>query len=252
MDFYFENFLTGFKDGLVKSAEEPAASIFDIGGAMFPNVSSQTKWRFARVSDKLHLNDGSHTYSFHLPDGEQEYDFPVRKLVEEGHEFGKDAHSSGTVQVHRADPGSIYFTLQDGHHNPTYTFKHVNAEQWRAIPKSRNGHNKPAIQLDKEAFLKAAYEPGMMDAIVAKLSQGVRGTGKALMATGNNPLMTAGLGLAGGAAYDIGKRTLYNSPEENEQETAGDRLKRYLVPSIGLGLTGTALRGTFPHYPGYQ
>lgn len=245
MDFYFASFLTGFKDGLSKVANDQS-SIFDIDGAMFPNIESQTKWQFARVNDHLQLHDGNHLYCFHLPEGEQEHDFPIKKVVQDVHQFGENATSKGSVQVHRADPGSIYFTLQDGRNNPTYTFKHINGEQWRAIPKVKK-HQEPQV-IDKEAFLKSAEEGGFMDKLVGGIAEGGRGAIRGVMSTGHDPMMAAGVGLLGGAAYDLGKRHLYNTPEENAEETVMDRLKRYLIPSVGLGLAGAMTKGTFPKY----
>jgi hypothetical protein len=245
MDFYFSQFLTGFKDELAKQANEQS-SIFDIGGDMFPNITSQTKWQFARVGEHLQLHDGNHLYCFHLPEGDQEHDFPVRKIVQEAHKFGDNADKRGSAQIHRADPGSIYFTLQDGHNNPTYTFKHITGEQWRAIPKAKK-HIEPQV-IDKEAFLKSAGEGGFMDRLVGGIAEGGRGAIRSVMATGHDPLMSAGVGLLGGAAYDLGKRHLYNTPEENAEETTIDRLKRYLIPSAGLGLMGAMAKGTFPKY----
>lgn len=244
MDLYIENFLTGFKDELNKQADEHNG-IFGISGAMFPTISSQTKWQFARVGEHLQLHDGNHLYCFHLPEGDQQHDFPIRKVVQEPHEFGHNASSKGTVQVHRADPGSIYFTLQDGRQNPTYTFKHISEEKWRAIPKVKSSN---PVVIDKEAFLKSAEESGIMDKIVGGLTGTFKGGVRAVMETGVDPLASAGVGLLGGAAYDMGKRHLYNSPEENAEETKMDRLKRYLIPSIGLGLTGGLLKGTFSKY----
>lgn len=249
MDFYFADFIEGLNYGLSKVAEGP--NLFDISGSIFPNINSQAKWQFARTKEHLHLNDGNNVYCFHLPEGEKEHDFPVTKLDNVClHEFGKDAVSKGTAQIHRADPGSIYFTIQDGHSNPTYTFKHVNGEQWRAMPKVRST---PASAIDKEHFIKGAAEAltkhaNALDAVLKGVDGAARVGARGVMALGHNPLASAGLGLAGGAAYDLGKRTLYNSDSENEEETVGDRLRRYILPTAGLGLTGTALNGTFSNY----
>lgn len=253
MDFNFAEFIMGLNDALTKQAEE--GSIFDISGSVFPNVTSQSKWQFARTNEHLHLNDGQRVYCFHLPEGEKEEDFPIKKLDDVCfHEFGKDHVNKGTVQVHRSDPGSIYFTMQDGHKNPTYTFKHVNGTDWRAIPKVKAPNT--TAQIDAEAFVKGAqdmlHEDGAAGKILSTLLGGVdaagRGAVRGTMALGHDPLLSAGAGLMGGIGYDVAKRSLYNSKEENEAETAGDRLKRYLLPTAVMGLTGAAAKGAFPNY----
>lgn len=247
MDFDFADFLMGLTDGLKKTANE--GSIFDQGGAIFPNITSQAKWQFARTGSHLQLHDGNHVYNFHLPEGEKEYDFPAVKEDHPGlHEFGKDAHNTGTAQIHRADPGSIYFTLQDGRNNPTYTLKHVNASQWRAIPKQRaNGH-----QIDKEAFMKGVHDKLAEGGLLDVLTKGVDGLGRGAvrsgMALGHDPLLSAGAGALAGGLYDIGKRTFYNSEEENKEETGMDRLKRYLLPAIAAGGIGATTKTLFPNY----
>jgi hypothetical protein len=48
----------------------------------------------------------------------------------------------GKAQVHRSDPGSMYFTIQEGHNNPTYTLKHMGDSKWKAILKARKVKDK--------------------------------------------------------------------------------------------------------------
>lgn len=248
MDFDFAEFLQGINDHLSKNAEE--GSIFGMtGGAIFPTISSQAKWQFSRTNTHLQFHDGNNVYNFHLPDGEHEHDFPAVKQEHEApHEFGKDAVSRGTAQIHRADPGHIYFTLQDGRSNPTYTLKHVNGDQWRAIPKHKTVSN----PLDKEAFIKGALEKlaegGLLDAIAKGVDGMGRGAIRGGMALGHDPLLSAGAGLGLGAAYDVGRRGFYNTDEENAEESGMKRLARYLAPAAAMGITGAVAKGTFPNY----
>jgi len=252
MNLDFSEFISGFNDQLSKVGENES-SIFDIHGAMFPTISAQSKWSFARGDNHLHLHDGSNVFAFHLPEGEQDYDFPAAKLDNVAvTDFGKDS-TTGVAQVHRSDPGSIYFTLQDGNKNPTYTFKHVGGSQWRATPKHAT-KVKP-IEIDKEAFIKAATdyaEKGPIATVLDNILKGTDSAGRGMirggMALGHDPVLSAGAGLLGGAMYDVGKRTFYNSEEENAEETRMDRLKRYLIPALGLGVAGSAAKGLFPNY----
>lgn len=253
LDIY--QFIAGFNSALNKTANEEAEpNIFDVKGSLFPTTNTQSKWRFARSENHLQLNDGNTIYAFHLPEGEKDYDFPMTKLeTTNPYEFGKDASSHGTAQVHRADPGSIYFTIQDGKKNPTYTFKHIEGSQWRAMPKVKH-------HIDANNFIKgaedAANDPGLLDQIFHGVEQTGRGLIRGTMALGHDPVASTAAGLLGGAAYDFGKRSLYNTEEENQEETVMDRLKRYLIPAAGLGLTGLAAKNTFPnyysHFPEYR
>ena len=252
MKFYFDDFIKGVNDQITKHANE-GGSIFEITGSIFPTIANQSKWQFAKSGDELHLHDGNNGYYFKMPEGEKEHDFPLHKIEKDTtHSFGSEATHRGTVQVHKADPGSIYFTLQDGLKNPTYTFKHITGNKWRAIPKVKTLH--APTEIDKEAFIKAAFDANQqgwagkaLSGIINGADAAGRGVIRGTMALGHNPLLYAGAGLAGGALYDVGKRTLYNSKEENEEETLGDRLKRYIVPSAGLGLIGAGAR-TFDRY----
>ena len=255
MEFNFSDFILGLNDALVKAGNEEAVpNVFDVKGSIFPTIASQTKWHFARNHEHLHLSDGNNVYSFHLPEGEQEHDFPVVKKESLSiHEFGLDAHGQGTAQVHRADPGHIYFTLQDGHKNPTYTFKHESEDKWRAIPKVK--HESHSV-IGHEEFIKGASsvfdEQGLAAGVLDKLVKGMDTVGRAgirgTMALGDDPMLSAGAGLLGGAAYDLGKRHFYNSNEENEQEDWKNRLPRYLLPAAALGGTGALAKNLFPNY----
>jgi hypothetical protein len=135
MNLYIDEMMAGIQE--VMSLYKQGASIFEMGsGNLFPNLNSQKMWQFSRGEKHLHLSDGEHTYSFHgdLADEDTELekmpDVPLPDLF-------KDSKTKGKAQVHRADPGSIYFTLQEGTRNPTYTFRHVGNSKWKAIPKKR-------------------------------------------------------------------------------------------------------------------
>lgn len=256
MDLYLSEFISGFHTSLNKKAdpifEGPEES------SIFSNIESQAKWHFARKDGHIHLSDGNIVHSFHLPSGEDhDYDFPlVKKKDIPFNEF----ESEGTAQVHKANPGFLYLTLHDGKTNPTYSFKHVSEDQWRASPKVKKAEE--AKSIDREAFLaglQKASEEGMLHNILDYGLKGIGGAAKAglntALAPGFNPTMAAGIGLAGGAAYDLGKRHLYNTPEENEQESGLKRALRYAAPAALLGGMGLATSTAFPnyykHYPVY-
>lgn len=248
-NLYIEEFVEGMRS---KMAEEPMGSMFDLGGsAIFPRLENQAKWQFARKDKHLRLNDGTHVYAFHLPHGEkEEEDFQIERQEDiPVVNFDKDVDASGTAQIHRADPGSIYFTLHDGHTNPTYTFKHTGGKTWKGIPKLRK---KTPIIGDEfikgaEEYIKSAASTDFFNNIIGgglnMAARGATGLKNLVLAPGWNPGKAALIGAGIGGAYDLGKRTFYNTEEENAQETGLQRASRYVLPAAGLGLLGAAEGG---------
>jgi hypothetical protein len=259
MKLYLSEFLDGVQQALsTKTAED----IFTIGNdtSIFPTIEGQTTWHFAKSPTRLHLNDGQKVHAFEIiGKASVKHDFPLKKLKDVPfHEFEEGAKTSGTAQVHKANPGLLYVTLHDGINNPTYTFKHISEDSWRAIPKVKSAEETP-IEIDPDQFLagvsKVADTP-VLDSILKGIDWTARKGVNAVMAPGLDPLKAAGIGLLGGAAYDIGKRTLYNTPEENEQEGGLQRLSRYALPAATLGglgnLTSSLFTNYYDHYPLYK
>jgi hypothetical protein len=224
---------------IIKAANENS-EFFQQNGNTFPNITSQTKWQFARQDGHIHLTDGLQVYSFNLPEGEKEDAFPAKKIEQSNFQF-KDKGQS--AQIHRADPGQIYLTLHNGKNNKTYTIKHDYEDNWKFIPKQKK-IDKIAFELGVRDKLASAHP------ILDKIFQGVNSAGKlgvkAVMNLGKDPLASAALGLGLGTIYDLGKRTLYNTPEENAAEMRNQRIARYVLPTIGMGLVGGAA-GMFPN-----
>lgn len=241
------DFIDGFRQKLKKANEMPTIpTVFTTDtGSIFPTSETQTKWKYAKKGGKLQLHDGNIIHQFSFSEDEKgDQDFPMTKIEDASYfDFGKDMDSTGTAQVHRSNPGHIYVTLHDGKTNPTLNIKHVNEMTWRASPKLKK---KAEETLD-------SFRQGIKDklAFLNGLTQGIQTAGNYLtdgiMSIGNNPLASAGVGLGLGAAYDLGRRTFYNTDEENEQETGTQRLSRYLIPSLGLGLTGGMMHSMAPN-----
>jgi hypothetical protein len=105
------------------------ANVFSQPWTLFPHTTSQSTWHFSLGKNVLHLSDGTKTYSFtgmlDLKDAtlKKVPDVPLA-------DFYSNATSRGKAQVHRSDPLSIYFTMQDGRQNPTYTLSHLHDEVW--------------------------------------------------------------------------------------------------------------------------
>lgn len=142
MNVYLSEVLAGFQETV--DLYKQGNNIFEMGNhAMFPNVQSQQKWRYARDDKNIRLSDGQNAYSFTAPEGvHHEQEFPLERTDGPGlHEFEQGATSKGLAQVHRADPGHIYFTIQEGKNNPTFTFRHVGENKWKGIPKVKKKKN---------------------------------------------------------------------------------------------------------------
>lgn len=225
--------------------------------APLPTFNQQAKWQFAKKDNQVQLHnpvDGV-VYHFDLPSGlaDEGVSEAYRSPDKTKNEFhSSEAHSA---QVHRSDPGSIYFTVQEGNKNPTYTVRHVGGLKWHFVPKARS--SKPEtpkipqsaqhVEQVKEAFLKIAdapwYDP------VAAFGRASEGAVKGLAEIGRpNPWATAAVGAGAGLAYDQIKRNLYNTEEENQKETLGDRAKRVLIPGAAAGLVGKTLHGGLQNY----
>lgn len=113
-------------------------NIFDLPGTLFPHTTSQSTWQFSLGENFLHLSDGTSTYSFigklDLKDAKLKKvsDVPLA-------DFYINATSKGKAQVHSCGPFRIYFTIQDGKKNPTYTLRHYDDDAWRVKPSSGGG-----------------------------------------------------------------------------------------------------------------
>lgn len=282
-DLYFEDFAEGFEAFLHKQANEHLFSSPN-NASLFPTSSSQAKWKYAKSTNFLRLHDGQKVYSFSFPKGHsRDEEFEAHREPDHEHtKFEEGATEKGLAQVHRSDPGSIYFTLQEGKDNPTYTFKHLGESTWRGVPKKRKakevvlpgvdasavaegvkaatiGYNEDEPK-ESRSVKKADFSPFKWAAGSGAhaLQRGVMSPGEGVFNIGGGnsvPMGMAGmaaLGGAGGLAYHLGKKHLYNTQEENEQEKEqGNKhlLRRMLIPAAGLSLLGGAQASLFDtHY----
>lgn len=257
-DLYYEDFVEGLESVLHKMGNEHLFTSPN-NASLFPTLTSQAKWKFAKGDDFLRLHDGQKVYAFHLPTGtSNEETFEAHRLDDvEPSSFADGAKQQGLAQIHRADPGSIYFTLQEGQTNPTYTFRHMGEANWRGTPKARKVKAETILGVHVPALMdgvKAAFELRKEGFSPLKwlAGPGAHGLQRALMSPGEgafhiadrgaNPLLgmagMAGIGAGAGALYHLGRRTLYNTPEENaEEDEQGMKplLRRMAVPALGLG-----------------
>ena len=282
MKLYADDFSEGVKE--MMELYKQGNNIFDIkGGSLFPHNTSQKTWEYAKEGDNIHLSDGTHTYSFkgQLAD----YDSELEKMPEVPlPDIFHNAQSKGKAQVHRSDPGSIYFTMQEGKNNPTYTLKHVGDNKWKAIPKKKKikdmlkqpitPHNvnlehvkegmlKELEEMVKEGFLQgldkglgqiaqeAVNLPANLALLPAKMTgpiSGGNGATESLSSALGNAGLAGGIGALGGGAYHLAKRKMLNTQEENAQEDAegGHLLKRMLLPGAGMAGLNLAGRQMFP------
>lgn len=250
MNIHLQDFIEGFAEQT--SVNKQANAAFDQGGhSMFPNITSQQKWKYTHDNNKLHLSDGAKVYSFSHGGMQEENDFPVKRETEiDQTEFDKLPGKKGLAQIHRADPGSIYFTLQEGTKNPTLHLKHQGGDDWKAVPKKKKKKSGPIMVVNpetvKEAMLSKISElkkkAGVADA-VNSVYHAAHLPGVRLPGTENSPwidfLGKAGIGAGLGGAYHVARQQLYNTDEENaaENENKAVLAKRLLAPAAALGVT---------------
>lgn len=242
MQIDVNSFAEGFLEtmDLLKKGED----VFNMGdGPMFPTFDTQHKWKFAKYPNEIHLSDDQHVYGFKLPEGEHEdHEFVVERLPGTEHgSFGKGATHTGLAQVHRADPGSIYFTMQEGYKNPTYTFRHVGGTKWKGIPKKKAAKKTPKMVEVKSAeefsnHVKVAFDWHRLNMNAGHAVNNTLKTAPKLMdLMASHPWSSALAGLGIGGAWDLGQRSLYNTEEENQQESPWMRMARWAAPAAALG-----------------
>lgn len=158
--------------GSTTTAPADGQGMFSRAGqpSIFPTRESQVKWRFAHDDRGLRLFDGEKVYAFELPDG-LAHDKPVTARQKEIPVTEFAGGTEGPVQVHHSNPGTVYFTLQEGRSNPTFTLQHHQGDEWRLIPKPRRNPIQTKVrQVRRLADLimtsqrKTAAAPGMADA----------------------------------------------------------------------------------------
>ena len=63
MKLHLNDFTAGVNEMI--ELHKQGNNIFEItGGSLFPHNTSQKTWEYAKEGNKLHLSDGTHTYSF--------------------------------------------------------------------------------------------------------------------------------------------------------------------------------------------
>jgi hypothetical protein len=121
--------------------------IFEQPNSLFPHSVSHTTWHFSIGENFVHLSDGTHTYSFVGQLGGAELkkmpDVPLP-------DFFNHAKSKGKAQVHRSDPSSIHFTIQDGQKNPTYTVTHKGSDIWTVYHKDQERESRDTTLVIQE------------------------------------------------------------------------------------------------------
>ena len=275
MNVYFDEVIAGIHDTL--ALYKQGQNIFEIkGGSLFPNIDRQAMWKFSRGQKHLHLHDGQQTYSFGGELGDEDVD--MEKLPDVPlPDLYNNSVAKGKAQVHRSDPGSVYFTLQEGNRNPTYTLRHLGDNKWRAIPKKKKVKEqlaapaaipnvnveslKQGMAQELEMFIKES-DGGAQDffnhAAGKALTGGINGLEHLVMAPGRiggapssgsgafgNAAKAGLLGAGLGAGYDLLKRKVINTPEENEQEDWRNSLKRIGIPALGMAGLNMGQRSLF-------
>lgn len=244
MDLYLDEFMRGIKETM--ALHKQGESIFEMGGGnLFPTMGKQQMWQFSKAPGHIHFSDGMKSYSFKHEGELNEDDLDLEKIPDVPlPDLFKDSTSKGKAQVHRSDPGSIYFTLQEGTRNPTYTFKHTGGQKWKAIAKKRKAKEalkEPAFianvnaEAIKEGMLKQAMEM-LKSAEGGALDFFNRAAGGALNATVNAPLS---IGLAPGRVGGAPAGGLNAPNMDTTGQMFGNAAKAgVLGAGVGLGYHG--------------
>ncbi len=279
MNLYLDEFMQGINETL--QLYKQGNNIFEMkGGNMFPTIDKQHMWQYARGPKHIHFTDGTSTYSFSGDLGEE--DTELEKIPDVPlPDIFTNAEAKGKAQVHRADPGSIYFTLQEGTRNPTYTFRHTGDSKWRAIPKKK----KVKEQLKEPAYIpninaeqlkqgmvqeleEIIKQSGFLDSFNHAAGDAITGAiegGKNLALapgriggatnSGSNAFANAGkaalLGGGIGLGYHGVKRHFLNTPEENETEDSSTLLRRIALPALAMAGLNAGQRSIFGNPGGY-
>jgi hypothetical protein len=284
MKLHFDELIAGMQD--MMSLHKQGQNIFEMkGGNLFPTLDRQNMWQYARGPKHIHFSDGTKTYSFSGDLADEDTDLEKTPDVPLPDMYANST-AKGKAQVHRADPGSIYFTLQEGTKNPTYTFRHTGDSKWRAIPKRKKARAalaaplpaldnvnvekvKEGMVFELENLMKTAQggSGGLLDffnhAAGNAVPSAIEGAKNVAMAPGMiggapsegmHPLVSAGLaGAVGGGlglTYHGAKRHFFNTPEENAREDQDKTtlLKRVGIPALaGAGLN-LAQRSAAPDF----
>jgi hypothetical protein len=250
MKLDINDFSEGVKD--ILALYKQGNNIFEMkSGDLFPHNTSQSTWQFAKDNGNIHFSDGTHTYSFK---GDlSEYDTELEKMPEAPlPNVFSNAKIKGRAQVHRSDPGSIYFTLQEGRNNPTYTLKHQGDSKWKAIPKPRKVKAqlketvtplnvnlekvKEGMLKELEEFIKEGDGPSFFDNANHVIGRGVQGLANGItklpllpgriggevpvQQSDNGPISTEGAGTIAGNALlasgiGAGSGLLYHLAKRN-------------------------------------
>ena len=283
MNLYLDEFMRGIKETL--ELHKQGQSIFEMGGGnLFPTSEKQQMWQYSKAPGHIHFSDGVNTYSFKHDKELAEEDLDMEKIPDVPlPDLYKDSTGKGKAQIHRSDPGSIYFTLQEGTRNPTYTFKHTGGQKWKAIIKKKKAKaalQQPAFipnvnaEAIKEGMLKQALEMSKsaeggaldffnnaagsaMNAVVntphtLALAPGRIGGDNPANDTGGQMLGNAAkAGLVGaglGLGYHGLKRHFWNTPEENAEEGPNALARRVALPALGMAAANAGERSMFPNY----
>jgi hypothetical protein len=228
----------------------------------FPMLSTQTTWRYSRKGDTLHLHDGHNTFSFKYPENLADEDVPSERLPDSNKfDYENDAKEKGTAQIHRADPGSIYVTLQDGRNNPTFTLQHQTGSTWKISPKKRLKKILPetvqTVEVDPSSVIDGAIkEADAYNAFTDVAGAGLDGMGNALgkgiQMVGQHPYLAAGGALATAlAVHEMSKKEDGSSPSlyDSASDMAGGAMKGLglasLAHNVALPIANSAMGGNY-------
>jgi hypothetical protein len=215
----------------------------------------------------LQLNDGSTTHTFKAKDGNININ-GNEDVIKEVNTTFTAAGKTGTAQVHKADFGSIYFTLMDGTTNPTLTVSHKTGDVWSLIRKGAIKTSDHVIEVDKN-FIDGLLKEASLTQIDKNLGSLAHDTifntvpdifmlpsrfGMGSSAYSDEPAKSnadwqnIGLGVGVGGVVGGLSKFIYDKYKGNKKSDMADYLKWIGAGAVGLPLVGTLQNMAFPSY----
>lgn len=173
------------------------------GENILPYLESQRKWRYARHPQGIRLSDGTHVWSFDMPEFAAETGRATRAADPNILSWESGASERGTAQVHRSSPDSIYLTLHNGRENPTFHLEHMEGKNWKYIPGKKlrerllqRAAESSQVEINPESLLEGGVKAAMDFGLGANDMN--RMLWKGIDLVKGHPLLAAGALLGGG------------------------------------------------------
>ncbi len=217
--------------------------------AVFPEIKKQKTGLLGKTGNNffLQFNGNQYTFSGKLAKDKTSH---VTRIVDPV--VLQKSEDTFPIQIHSSNKDFLYFSISDGIKNPSYVLLRLDDKnKWTVTPVNDS--------VDKQAFVEGIVKEAnailnAIDDFVVKPTANLAGHGvnlsyHAAMLPGQGNLFTNVLIGAGlGGLYDFGRRSMFNTKEENDKEDTLQRVARYLLPAIAYPMIGGIQQGAAPDY----